>query len=171
MQTKTEISFLPAMIQAIERGDKTQTRRIIKPQPIQLADGCWHYAGDVPSGYRNATFMRYMLTLYSPYGQVGDVLSVIGSPDLKIQITKIQVERLKNISPTDALKEGVDTQFIDDCGSYCEYKSRSEDGKKNKIIKRFKKLWQSIYGNDPVKGWDANPWVWVIEFKRVEATP
>jgi hypothetical protein len=153
MQTKTEISFLPAMIQAIERGDKTQTRRVIKPQPIQLADGCWHYAGDVPSGYRNEPLMRHMLSVYSPYGQVGDVLSVIGSPDLKIRITHIRVERLRMISIFDVFAEG------------CILSLDNED------LEDFQNLWNSIYGNDPVKGWDANPWVWVYEFKRVEATP
>ncbi|MGG7815965.1 hypothetical protein PGO37_13640 [Klebsiella aerogenes] len=29
----------------------------------------------------------------------------------------------------------------------------------------FSDLWQSIYG---VESWKVNPWVWVIEFKRVE---
>lgn len=29
----------------------------------------------------------------------------------------------------------------------------------------FARLWVSIYGSD---SWNANPWVWVIEFKRVE---
>lgn len=29
----------------------------------------------------------------------------------------------------------------------------------------FSRLWKSIYGND---SWDQNPWVWVVEFRRVE---
>jgi hypothetical protein len=29
----------------------------------------------------------------------------------------------------------------------------------------FSRLWSSIYG---IESWQANPWVWVIEFKRIE---
>jgi hypothetical protein len=31
------------------------------------------------------------------------------------------------------------------------------------VVRGFRDLWQSIYGN-----WDANPWVWVYEFRRVK---
>ena len=39
-------------------------------------------------------------------------------------------------------------------------------------VMAFEKLWDSIYGKPRKDGtdisWSANPWVWVVEFKRVE---
>ncbi len=35
--------------------------------------------------------------------------------------------------------------------------------------KAFKELWDSIY-KEQGDGWDVNPWVWVVEFKKLEAT-
>ncbi|RYM47270.1 hypothetical protein [Serratia proteamaculans] len=62
-----------------------------------------------------------------------------------LEITAVRVERLQDISEADAIAEG---------------------GTKHFNIDWFGPLWASIYGVD---SWNANPWVWVIEFKRVEA--
>lgn len=42
---KNHISFKPAMSQSIQDGRKTQTRRLIKPQPSKLPDG-WQWVGN-----------------------------------------------------------------------------------------------------------------------------
>ncbi|MGP2988336.1 hypothetical protein ACTVLM_14520 [Serratia marcescens] len=63
---------------------------------------------------------------------------------ITLEITAVRVERLQNISEADAIAEG---------------------GTKHFNIDWFGPLWASIYGVD---SWDANPWVWVIEFRRVE---
>lgn len=67
-----------------------------------------------------------------------------------LEITNVRVERLKNISDLDAICEGCSTADMKsgDC-----------------VADVFARLWASIYGSD---SWNANPWVWVIEFKRVE---
>ncbi|WKI51140.1 hypothetical protein [Klebsiella pneumoniae] len=67
-----------------------------------------------------------------------------------LEITDVRVERLKSISDRDALREGCNAADMKsgDC-----------------VADVFARLWASIYGSD---SWNANPWVWVIEFKRVE---
>ena len=67
-----------------------------------------------------------------------------------LEITDVRVERLKSISDRDALREGCSTADMKsgDC-----------------VADVFARLWASIYGSD---SWNANPWVWVIEFKLVE---
>lgn len=67
-----------------------------------------------------------------------------------LEITNVRVERLKSISDGDAVREGCSTadMMSGDC-----------------VADVFARLWASIYG---AESWNANPWVWVIEFKRVE---
>lgn len=67
-----------------------------------------------------------------------------------LEITDVRVERLKSISDRDPLREGCSAADMKsgDC-----------------VADVFARLWASIYGSD---SWNANPWVWVIEFKRVE---
>lgn len=66
---------------------------------------------------------------------------------ITIEITGIRVERLHAIRAEDALAEGV------------EWDGMYEHPRDN-----FISLWESINGHG---SWDANPWVWVVEFKRV----
>lgn len=67
---------------------------------------------------------------------------------LTLEITGVRVERLNSITESDAEAERVtDTGFGD------------------LLVDGYRYLWKSIYGEE---SWAANPWVWVIEFKRVE---
>lgn len=69
-----------------------------------------------------------------------------------LEITDIRIERLQDISETDAIAEGCCEVA---CGpDYTLYKKWA-----------FRELWNSINGAD---SWDENPWVWVIEFKVVQ---
>jgi hypothetical protein len=70
-----------------------------------------------------------------------------------LEITAIRVERVQDISDQDAEREGVDITNASIPG-YCR--------------ERFRWLWDSINAKRGF-GWDANPWVWVVEFKRVGA--
>lgn len=63
---------------------------------------------------------------------------------ITLEITGVRVERLQDISAEDAAAEGLTGR------------AKMPD---------FGVLWSSIYGDE---SWHANPWVWVIEFKRVE---
>lgn len=67
---------------------------------------------------------------------------------ITLEITDVRVERLNAITESDASAEGItDTGFGD------------------LLVDGYRYLWKSIYGDD---SWQANPWVWVIKFKRVE---
>ncbi len=96
---------------------------------------------------------------------------------IDLKITDIRVERLQDISEEDAEMEGVfcdnvivdvkcysgdpveineDRYFYDGCGD--EVFETADDA--------FQHLWDSINGKSDYS-WDANPYVWIIEFERV----
>ncbi|MGC4059389.1 MAG: hypothetical protein QM749_00420 [Aquabacterium sp.] len=100
---------------------------------------------------------------------------------ITLEITGVRVERLQSISDEDCIAEGIELSHIDSrsrkqwrmyphtdgmpgpdgelvryCGS--PYNSSPRES--------FKSLWLSINGPG---SWDPNPWVWVVEFKRLES--
>ena len=70
-----------------------------------------------------------------------------------LEITAVRVERLQDISEEDAKAEG--SAPLDD----------SEVGRFGPFVTEYRTLWESINGQG---SWEANPWVWVIEFKVLE---
>jgi len=82
---------------------------------------------------------------------------------ITLEIVSVRVERLKQISERDALQEGIGLVLAD---NWPDPKAMSEAVAKSRRA-GFKLLWESINGSD---SWDTNPWVWVVEFKRVEAS-
>jgi hypothetical protein len=108
---------------------------------------------------------------------------------ITLEITDIRVERLRDISEEDAKAEGM---FFTDYGNKCYHDGfqniktcpskvgheNKEDGwnwrKNNKPDQclgsarmAFANLWNSIHKNKPEKSWDANPFVWVLTFKKI----
>ena len=79
-----------------------------------------------------------------------------------LEITDVRVERLNAISEEDARAEGIIDGGCLNCGEPepCGCANPEPDA-----TDAFAYLWHSIYGQE---NWNANPWVWVIEFKRVE---
>ena len=77
-----------------------------------------------------------------------------------LEITDVRVERLQDITYEEAVAEGV---HRDNC---CRMWTASDEGGTchKYPVPAFKDLWTGINGPD---AWDANPWVWVVEFKRV----
>lgn len=69
-----------------------------------------------------------------------------------LKITSVRVERLNSISEGDAKAEGYPVEREVDGGAYDPWLW-------------FRDLWDGIYPDNSFK---VNPWVWVIEFKRVE---
>lgn len=83
-----------------------------------------------------------------------------------LRLTNIRIERLNEISELDAIREGVE-QFE---GIYNEFAYKSY--RHNHIlldspIESYRTLWEKINGE---KSWEENPFVWVYEFERCEAS-
>lgn len=87
-----------------------------------------------------------------------------------LKVTDVRVERLQDITPKRAESEGVGNLFYDDIG-YGEKNYGTEVDPEYGIAKeQFAWLWESTIKKSDLDryGWDANPWVWVIEFERCE---
>ena len=79
-----------------------------------------------------------------------------------LEVTGVRVERLNDISEADAKAEGAmfhDGRGIGHSGWRHDYKDVHANARSS-----YARLWQEINGP---RLWEANPWVWVIEFKRV----
>lgn len=82
-----------------------------------------------------------------------------------LEITNVRIEKLQDISRKDATAEGLDRQDGVLGTVYREYdKTGIWD---SNSINSFRSLWNSIYSKDETKSWEANPYVWVYEFKRI----
>lgn len=79
-----------------------------------------------------------------------------------LKVTDVSVERLQNITEDGAKAEGAN------------WKNGKNVGWEEKMwrtaIERFAKIWDSTIKKSDLDryGWNANPWVWVIEFERCE---
>ena len=198
------ILFDTKMVRAILDGRKTQTRRIIKPQPTNPR---WNNVGwlgwDDGHGYRmrppcelgdilwvRETWNGDWCDHYIYKADVGSAVSAgydkeprwhpsIHMPReaarIFLRVNDVQVERLNEISQSDAIDEGALTCDLCETDEYkesCEKAKR--EGSKPPIgyspRERFAALWDSTIKNTEITkyGWAANPWVWVIKFERCE---
>jgi hypothetical protein len=66
---------------------------------------------------------------------------------ITLEITEVRVERLQDISHEDAWAEGINAP-----GSFA--------------VEEYRRLWDSL-NEKRGYGWDANPWVWVVAFRRL----
>ena len=94
-----------------------------------------------------------------------------------LEITDIRVERLQDISESDGIAEGIYSENVI-VGANCNGGMHSEehadryffcgcvDEGYESACDAYAALWESINGTG---SWAANPWVWVVEFKRIEA--
>ena len=184
------ILFSGPMVRAILDGRKTMTRRVVKKQPPDGWDrACWFRAPVMGWTYRPEPADEWH-TVKCPYGQTSDRLWVretwcdgyTGTADpylyratykgganytwkpsihmprkasrITLEVVGVRVERLQEISEDDAFAEGVSDKV-----------NPNEEDYTLSAEEVFEKLWDSINGKK--HPWDSNPWVWVVEFKRV----
>lgn len=79
-----------------------------------------------------------------------------------LKVTDVRVERLQEISEDGAKAEGANFKNGKNVGF--------EEKMNRTAIERFTEIWNSTIKKSDIDryGWDANPWVWVIEFERCE---
>lgn len=69
---------------------------------------------------------------------------------ITLEVVRVRVERLQEITEEDAAAEGLEFDV---------------DGTPESI---FGDGWDAMYARKPELAWSANPWVWVVEFKRIK---
>lgn len=74
---------------------------------------------------------------------------------LVLEVTAVRVERLQSITAADAHAEGL---------------AVVEGERPEQTLARFAEGWDAINGARGF-GWDANPWVWVIEYRTCRSGP
>jgi len=77
---------------------------------------------------------------------------------INLEITGVRVERLNDISPFDCHQEGAASGEV-------RWNGNTPVPVGSGVKDNFRNLWESINGEG---SWQANPFVWVIEFKRIE---
>ena len=195
------ILFSAPMVRAILEGRKTQTRRIVKPQPypwkmeihrgeLFVLDGGWRPFCKVPFGCPgDRLWVRETWAMEGTDGSSNlplqyradrnDWLEVskwkpsIFMPRwasrITLEIESVRVERLQEISAEDAIAEGTRIEKGSGLigGEDCYMMTTNSGYMRGPLgaIEAYKDLWQSINGKG---SWNLNPWVWVIQFKRVE---
>lgn len=93
-----------------------------------------------------------------------------------LKVTDVRVERLQEMKPVDVIKEGAYPDCWDclntygESGSQCCYGTEKQCSQCDEVMMEWEKLWNSTIKKADIDryGWDANPWVWVIEFERCE---
>ena len=126
-------------------------------------DGGYLYRADYngASGYHSACLKSGVWTHYTEQWRPSIHMPRAVSR-ITLEITGVRVERLQAISHTDAYAEGA--PLVDEVtGREVLFAAAARNGS---YRLGFRALWESINGPG---SWDANPWVWVVEFKRVEA--
>lgn len=79
-----------------------------------------------------------------------------------LKVTNVRVERLQEITEEQAKAEGANWKNGKNVGW--------EEKMNRTAVERFSEIWNSTIKKSGLDryGWDASPWVWVIEFERCE---
>lgn len=165
------ILFSAPMVRAILGGRKTQTRRIIKNRTVPDVGGC-PYGEPGERLWVRETFLNNALDGYPPvwfYRADSDdkpedrnwkpsIFMPRAASRITLEITNNRFERLQDISEADTNAEGVTIQ------QDAKIASAFIEGKQTPAQLEYFALWESINGKG---SWALNPWVWVIEFKKL----
>lgn len=89
-----------------------------------------------------------------------------------LEVLDVRVERVQAITEDDARAEGCESD-VDVLGRLTHLRgsdaARSLPSRLRSARDEFRAVWDRAYGKDPALAWAANPWVWRVAFRRVEA--
>lgn len=93
-----------------------------------------------------------------------------------LRVTDVKLERLQDMIPNDVKREGIIKEcagcphFHDLCGGMVRLAADCKIDRTINYSEVFAELWNSTVDKKHrgFYGWNANPWVWVIEFERLE---
>lgn len=85
---------------------------------------------------------------------------------ITLEVTGVRVERLQEISEADAISEGA--AYHEAPNNLCHNGWSHDDWHLHPNAKdSFTRLWNSLNAARGY-GWNANPWVWIVEFRRIK---
>jgi len=92
---------------------------------------------------------------------------------LFLRVKNVRCERLRDITAKDAFNEGTGRLFLEDIAYGDKDYECDLDDEYGMAREQFAWLWESTLRKDALErfGWWANPWVWVIEFERLDGKP
>lgn len=184
------ILFTAPMVRAILAGRKTQTRRIAKEfagrddldailRRFPNQNGCPHgQPGDRLWVRETWAYGIHALAarrdedgpfVYAADGTTHGRLCERWRPSihmprfacrLLLDVAAVRVERLQDISEADAQAEGAAPAWLDADDNETVHAHQQPTYRQG-----FARLWREINGPE---SWKANPWVWVIEFRRAD---
>jgi hypothetical protein len=83
---------------------------------------------------------------------------------ITLEVTAVLVERLQDITESDAIAEGM-RATPEDCGVCLAGLCSAHQP----AVGQFANLWDSLYAKKGL-GWDSNPWVWKLTFRVMKGT-
>lgn len=178
------ILFNTEMVQAILDGRKGCTRRVVKPQPTAR-----YGAQCIKPPYQPGDILYVRETWGYPIALNSDKQYVFRADEVAesgfkndshiwhpsihmpkeaariwLKVTNVRVERLQEITVDGCHREGIniETSAVTD--------GETLNRKHDFSLEKFETLWDSTVKKSDLDryGWDANPYVWVIEFEQCE---
>ena len=181
------ILFNTEMVRAILEGRKSCTRRVANPQPtarygaqcikppyqpgdiLYVRETVWQKIGhclDMDGETKPSWYNEFRYAASDEKPEVGWNYSWVKRPSIHmpkeaariwLKVTGVRVERLQEIESEQICREGVEVEY-----------PHVLNGEEKRYA--FSTLWNSTIKKSDLDryGWDANPWVWIIEFDRCE---
>ena len=207
---ESPIPFKGDMVRAVLSGQKTQTRRPMKPIPVypdafgglrrEIHDGQVHFwasGAELPAHkfrcpYGQPDDRLWVKETHARHPQFAEVAYRADGEEFEdadgftwhpkwtpsifmpralcriiLEITDIRVERVQNITSDGAIAEGAyEVRKVGDI-AHATWTMDGLDWRYDTPREAFAATWDSLYAARGL-GWDVNPWIWVVTFKRAE---